>query len=126
AHRPARTATGEGARVERGRDAAGWEAPPVPIRQQGDALLARALPRCGEPDRRTHHRLPGVVPASVLSPGVHADVVAEGPDRDGLDSRAALPPRYRAARVARAPTRRVPACGRRLTRGVTSSEGCSP
>ena len=50
---------------------------PFRYAEQGDALLARALPRRGEPAGRADHRVPGVVPAPDLSPGVHADVCRE-------------------------------------------------
>ena len=59
------------------------------------------------------HWVPCVVPAPHVSPGVHADVVAQGTDRAGLDRRLAVSARHRAARFARASSRRLPTRSRR-------------
>ena len=94
----------------------------VPLREQGHALLARPLPWRRQPARRASAGLPRVVPAPDLPLAVHADVLAEGAHRAGLDDRAAVPARHRATRLTRAPARRVPACGgRRRSRSADLS-----
>ena len=56
AHRATRPASGPGARRQRRGLAAGRPAPPVPLREQGHALLARPLPGRRQPARRARSR----------------------------------------------------------------------